>query len=208
MIKKVLYFLALCCVAQALRAQTYTNPVVGDKDVPDPGVILYNGAYYAVTTATEASKFPIRQSTDLVNWKVVGYVFPQDHKPSWVGNDYWAPEIHIVNNKFHVYYTGREASTGILCIGVASSSSITGPYTDKGSPLVKNPNVGSIDCHVFTEGGTSYLIWKDDGNGNNPPLPLLLCCILCRPNLLSWCRQKQISSWALYQIPSADSQIQ
>ena len=173
MIQRLLCLLAICYAAQALRAQTYTNPVVRDANVPDPGVILYNGAYYAVTTADvgNADKYPIRMSTDLVNWKQVGYVFPQAYRPQWVGNDYWAPEIHIVNNKFHVYYTGREASSGILCIGVATSDSILGPYIDKGSPLVKNLTVGSIDSHVFKEGDVSYLIWKADGNGNRPPIP-------------------------------------
>lgn len=31
-------------------AVAYTNPVQGNRDSPDPGVIYYDGAYYAVTT--------------------------------------------------------------------------------------------------------------------------------------------------------------
>ena len=172
MIQKLICFLAICYAAQALRAQTYTNPVVRGVNVPDPGVILHKGHYYAVTTGGSASgKFPIRVSTDLVNWKHVGYVFPKQHEPKWVSDSFWAPEIHVVNGKFHVYYTGREASSGILCIGVASSTTILGPYTDKGSPLVKNTTVGSIDSHMFKDGNTSYLIWKADGNGKTPRIP-------------------------------------
>ena len=69
MIQKLLCFLAICYAAQALRAQTYTNPVV-HVNVPDPVVILHKDHYCAVITGGSASgKFSIRVSNDLVNWK-------------------------------------------------------------------------------------------------------------------------------------------
>jgi beta-xylosidase len=58
--------------------------------------------------------------------------------PSWARCcDFWAPEIHFINDYFFLYYTARD-STGKLTIGAAYSKDILGPYTDKGSPIVTN----------------------------------------------------------------------
>jgi hypothetical protein len=48
-------------------AFAFNNPVIGNANVPDPGAILYEGEYYAITTTNygDASKFPIRKSKDL-----------------------------------------------------------------------------------------------------------------------------------------------
>jgi GH43 family beta-xylosidase len=107
----------------------------------------------------------------------VGFVFPRGHLPSWAlhTDSFWAPEIHVINGKLRVYFTAREPGTNILCIGVATSDVITGPYKDVGHPIVRSSEVGSIDVSVLTvEGGAAteyYLIWKDDGNGNRPQKP-------------------------------------
>jgi hypothetical protein len=47
---------------------SFNNPVIPNKNNPDPGVIEFNGVYYLVATANlyeEANKFPIYKSTDL-----------------------------------------------------------------------------------------------------------------------------------------------
>jgi arabinan endo-1,5-alpha-L-arabinosidase len=118
-------------------ATTYTNPVQGNRDSPDPGVIYYNGAYYAVTTeGWDNHYFPIWMSSTGVDFKQVGWAFPTP--PSWTACcDYWAPEIHIINGKFLLYYTARDSSRK-LTIGAAIADHILGPYNDKGSPLVTN----------------------------------------------------------------------
>ncbi len=70
---------AAAALSAQAQAQTYTNPVV-KVQTPDPGVIYSNGQYYAVTTSgDDADSFPIRTSTDLVNWKQVGFVFPHEY---------------------------------------------------------------------------------------------------------------------------------
>jgi GH43 family beta-xylosidase len=49
----------------------------------------------------------------------MGHVFPQGNWPSWAINDMWAPEIHRVNDNYHVYFSARKADNGRLSIGVA-----------------------------------------------------------------------------------------
>jgi arabinan endo-1,5-alpha-L-arabinosidase len=83
----------------------------------------------------------ILQSTDLVNWSYVGDVFSK--RPRWVGSsNLWAPDIQFFNGKYYLYYTaanagshGRKGSGG--AIGVATSSSPRGPWTDSGGPVVE-----------------------------------------------------------------------
>ena len=126
-------FICLSLYLLANLAYSFNNPVIPNENNPDPGVIYYDGFYYAVTTSNfvnDTQKFPIHKSKDLQTWQKIGYVFPEANVPQWAGliADYWAPELHIINGKFRVYFTARD-KTGILCIGVGSANNIEGPYT-------------------------------------------------------------------------------
>src|ERR1044071_7865970 len=73
------------------RAQTeqgaYKNPVIAG-DYPDPSVIRVGRDYWATSTSGEwAPEFPILHSSDLVNWEVVGAVFPK--RPVWAERNFW-----------------------------------------------------------------------------------------------------------------------
>jgi beta-xylosidase len=59
----------------------------------------------------------------------------------------------------------------MLCVGVAHSKTVTGPFEDIGIPLVRNSSVGNIDPTFFDDvaTGKKYVIWKEDGNGATPP---------------------------------------
>ena len=61
----------------------------------------------------------------------VGYVFPENQWPVWAQTDMWAPEIHFVNNKYHIYYSAKNQITGWHAIGLAISENPLGPYTGK-----------------------------------------------------------------------------
>lgn len=82
--------------------QNFTNPLIDNENNPDPGVIFYEGNYYAVTTTMTSdnvtNKFPIHMSSNLQNWTLVGHVFTKDMLASWTNAsvEYWAPEIHRI----------------------------------------------------------------------------------------------------------------
>jgi len=63
------------------------NPVLpGDR--PDPTVIQIGDTYWASATSNEwAPLFPIFKSSDLQNWELVTYVFP-DGAPGWAVNNF------------------------------------------------------------------------------------------------------------------------
>jgi beta-xylosidase len=154
--------------AAAQRRATYTNPVLAG-DYPDPSVIRVGRDYYATATSSEwGPEFPILHSRDLVNWEIIGTVFPE--RPAWSVGNYWAPEIWQEKGKIYIFYTARKAG-GSLCIAVATANKPTGPYTDYGA--IECQEVGSIDAFpIRDENGKLFIVWKEDANSVNKPTPL------------------------------------
>jgi arabinan endo-1,5-alpha-L-arabinosidase len=82
---------------------------------------------------------PIFRSVDLVHWTYVGDAFAT--RPAWVADDagLWAPEIEFFNDKYYLYYTASNTDLpgSGSAIGVATSTSPVGPWTDSGTPAVE-----------------------------------------------------------------------
>ncbi|HXH99394.1 MAG TPA: glycoside hydrolase family 43 protein [Sphingobacteriaceae bacterium] len=155
----------------AVSANTYPNPL--GPHASDPGVTYTNGTYYAYcTSGSGTGSMPIKWSTDLFTWTDNGArVFPSGQAPAWVvGGAYWGPEVHYINGKYVCYYSAKGAD-GWFKIGVATSSSPEGPFTDKGSPLVSNANYSLIGPTFFRDPATgkNYILWKNNTNALDPP---------------------------------------
>ncbi|PYK60691.1 MAG: xylosidase [Verrucomicrobia bacterium] len=151
--------------ARTDSAAVYTNPVLAG-DYPDPSIIRVGKDYWATATSSEwGPQFPILHSPDLVNWKIVGPVFPK--RPAWAVANFWAPEISEYQGRYFIYYVGRKKD-GPLSVAVATADKPEGPYTDHG-PLVSQED-GSIDPMAVTvEKDERWLIWKEDGNSRKRP---------------------------------------
>jgi len=155
-------------------SSTYTNPVI-ESNTPDPGILALPGGGYAVVAtsdhATEPATEPALQlfhSLDMVSWESKGHVFLPGRWPDWAARNMWAPEIHLVNGTFLVYFSAS-APNGRHSIGVAVSTTDSpfGPYRDLGYPLVyhnEDSLVGPIDQHHFLDPSTGlrWLTWKTD----------------------------------------------
>ena len=166
----LLMLAAMCSAASMTKAAeesavAYSNPVLAG-DYPDPSVIRVGKDFWATATSSEwGPQFPILHSRDLVNWKIIGAVFPK--RPAWATGNFWAPEISEDHGRYCVYYVGRKKD-GPLSVAVAIADKPEGPYTDHG-PLVSQ-EAGSIDpMPVTDEKGERYLIWKEDGNSRKLP---------------------------------------
>lgn len=63
---------------------TFSNPVFW-ADVPDPDVIRVGDDFYMVSTTMHlVPGAPIMHSKDLVNWKIVSYLYDRlDEKPAY-----------------------------------------------------------------------------------------------------------------------------
>lgn len=141
------------------------NPVI--ENVPDVGVINFNGKYYLAGVNTNGGFYI---SSDLVNWKGPVHVFSMDNE--WTknkpfgDNQIHAAEIVYLNGKFHFYwsvnYWGGKHTT--VHVGHAVSDKILGPYVE---PDKKNWFDSRIDPDLFMDTDSClyfYTVKFTDGN--------------------------------------------
>ena len=149
------------------------NPVL-DIDFPDPTVINVNGNYYAYATQGrhegKMNNIQVAFSKDLLNWKYEGDALPQ--KPVWASNtqDFWAPDVQYDSSRkgFVMFYCAKSDDTAYdKCIGVAFSKNPTGPFIDKGTPIIQGKGFADIDpkAIVDPQTGKKILYW---GSGFEP----------------------------------------
>jgi hypothetical protein len=156
-----------------------TTPWVAGRRSPilkglyaDPNIAHLNGRYYIYPTTDgyngwSGSRFKAFSSADLVNWTDHGTILDLATQIDWAADRAWAPTIAYRNNRYYFYFSGATN------IGVATSASPTGPFTDPlGRPLVPAGfrSGQMIDPHSFVDtDGKAYLYW---GNGYAYVVPL------------------------------------
>ncbi|RYY48128.1 MAG: glycosyl hydrolase 43 family protein [Chitinophagaceae bacterium] len=135
---------------------TYTNPVI-HADYSDPDAIRVGNNFYMIASSFNAAPgLPILQSTDLVNWTLIGYVL-QKQFPLEVfskvqhGNGVWAPSIRYHNNEFYIYYPDPDYG-----IYLTKAKNILGPWS---MPVLMHAGKGLIDpCPLWDANGKAYLV--------------------------------------------------
>lgn len=74
---------------------------------------------------------------------------------AWVKKQLWAPDVAFKNNTYYLYFPARDKNC-IFRIGVATSSSPTGPFSPQPEPI---SNSFSIDPAVFIDDDGSAFIY-------------------------------------------------
>jgi hypothetical protein len=158
----------------------YQNPVYSAASMPDP-FVLDNGDkhsdYWAFGTGV---RFPVLHSTDLVHWTAEGTAMTT--RPSWVvgSGDWhpWAPSVIESDQScpgttsggcYVMYYVGLGAQFNVNCIGVATSPTPGGPYSDQG-PLAVADSLGDAGPPAT---GMPVGCGDDAGEGNIDPSPFI-----------------------------------
>lgn len=104
--------------------------------------------------------------------------------PSWAAprQTAWAPDVHQVGKNAYIMCfslkTRAEGPDGKhpQAIGYATANSPSGPWTFASKPLIaeqdpalsKTAVGGAIDPSWFTDGGKTYIAFKNDGNSQQP----------------------------------------
>ncbi|KAB8210287.1 Glycosyl hydrolases family 43 [Aspergillus parasiticus SU-1] len=159
-----------------------------NADFPDPSVIKTDDGYYAFATTANGVNTQIAHSADFKTWNVLdGQDALPGPFPSWVNGSHpkvWAPDVIQRNDgTFVIYYSAATSGTGSKhCIGAATSSSVTGPYSPVQDVLACDKSKGgAIDAAGFKDDdGTYYVVYKVDGNSLNEegsgyhPTPIML----------------------------------
>ncbi|MDR3694851.1 arabinan endo-1,5-alpha-L-arabinosidase [Mucilaginibacter sp.] len=133
-----------------------------DYNVHDPSIKKFGDYYYCYSTdagfgITVRSGIQIRKSKDLVQWEFVGWVFSSlpamgaQYITSQGGTPYdalWAPDIIKIGNEYRLYYSLSSATARLSVIGLATSSSPEGPWTEKGI-AVTSTNDSSVQTNAI-----------------------------------------------------------
>jgi arabinoxylan arabinofuranohydrolase len=142
------------------------NPVIQTIYTADPAPMVYKDTVYLYTGHDEdkSTWFVMKDwhcytTTDMVNWTDKGTPLSLNIF-GWAKKDAWAGQCIFRNGKFYWYVPMSETSGKGMSIGVAVSTSPTGPFTDAiGRPLVHSGD-GDIDPTVFIDDdGQAYLYW-------------------------------------------------
>ncbi len=156
-----------------VSAQLNSNPVL-EGYYADPEIIYSekDQKFYLYPTTDgftgwSGTYFETFSSTDLVNWTPEGKILDLETDVDWAERHAWAPcaiEKEIDGEyKYFYYFTAAQK------IGVGVADEPTGPFIDKGEPIIgfkpEGINRGQeIDPDVFEDpvSGKTYLYW---GNG-------------------------------------------
>lgn len=175
--------LALACVlvvagvnatappAFAAPGRPYTNPLKSFKGA-DPWLEFHNGNYYLITT-TFTNILGIRTSPTLAGLATAPSVQVWSDTTASRGNNFWAPELHLVNGRWYIYYSA--AQVGAPCCDTqrthvleSAGSDPMGPYAYRGILTHGSLGVGGwlIDVSLLRLNGALYLLGSGFVNGS------------------------------------------
>ncbi|MBV9819806.1 MAG: family 43 glycosylhydrolase [Solirubrobacterales bacterium] len=191
----VVVVVALAALLPASAAQA--GPIRDGRTLlscPDPTVLdAHVGGYryyLSCTSDVAPNAFPLRGSNDLVHWHRLGYVFPAGQEPWWAQTSprgrFWAPALYRIEHRWVIYFaaqydprklrlsyaTGGPVSSSTMLIGVATATSLHGPWQSRvlhyrgqfnGIDREKERYGGVIDPSVGrdTATGQLYLFWAE-----------------------------------------------
>ena len=142
------------------------QPPADGRDAPDPFILQDSDRWVLYSTQVGLLNVPVATAPDLATWSPPTDALPE--LPAWAEwGRTWAPGVLPRPGGFVLYFAAHSRATGKQCIGAATSTSATGPFTSPATePLVCQPELGgSIDPYPFVDAdGTPYLLWKADGN--------------------------------------------
>ncbi|MGE3619106.1 MAG: glycoside hydrolase family 43 protein [Acidimicrobiia bacterium] len=146
------------------------RPPVVAADRPDPELEHDGSRWVAYSTNAFAgsaiTNVPVMVSTDMAAWSPAGDALPR--LGSWASPGLtWSPGVVRRGGTWHLYYTALHTASGRQCIGLATSTSATGPFVDgrPGPVVCQLDRGGSIDPDPFVDpDGRAWLAWKSDDN--------------------------------------------
>ncbi len=135
---------------------TYKNPII-HADFSDPDAVRVGDDFYMTASSFNAAPgLPILHSKDLVNWKLINYVFtrqiPLDvfGQPQH-GGGVWAPAIRFHNGEFYIFFPDPDFG-----IYMTKTKNPAGAWSE---PVLVRAGKGLIDpCPLWDDDGKAYLV--------------------------------------------------
>ena len=142
----------------ATYAATVNNPIMY-VDSPDPSIVRVDDAYYMVTTTMHfAPGVPVFKSTDLAQWRTVGYVYEtltNNNKMNLNGDDAygkgsWASSIRYRDGYFYVLTPSYTTNQTHL---YKTADVENGQWTEVTLPFYHDPSL------FFDDDGTAWVFY-------------------------------------------------
>ncbi|ASV29708.1 glycoside hydrolase family 43 protein [Maribacter cobaltidurans] len=153
-----LLFLQVC---KGQDSDTFTNPIL--KDGADPYAILHTDGYYYFM-ATRGDRLDIWRTDDLTKLEsVTPKTIWSPHKKGPNSCCIWAPEIHHIDGKWYVYYTGSDKddegdhSRFVFVLENSSKNPMEGKWIDRGKV---NTKYYGIDGSIFKYNGNLFFLYS------------------------------------------------
>ncbi|KAI4850765.1 glycoside hydrolase family 43 protein [Aureobasidium sp. EXF-8845] len=159
------------------KQQPTLAPFMNGLNFPDPSVIRISDEWWAFSTMSPYNgkdvNVPMAHSYDFNTWTSFGEKDALPTLPSWVNPDVpaiWAPGVvQLASERFVMYYSAAlESNPRLHCLGIASASTVTGPYTPIGSEPWVCPTYqgGAIDPAGYHDpkDNTRWVVYKVDAN--------------------------------------------
>ncbi len=138
--------------------ETFTDPLLPSG--ADPWALWHDGHYYYMHTLS--NRLDLWKTNDLTNLQEAKC------KTIWIPTDpanakhLWAPEIHVIDGKWYVYYAVDDGNTDNHQLYVLENSAqdpFDGAFEMKGRFSTDPDDNWAIDGSLFQHKGDWYLIW-------------------------------------------------
>ncbi len=144
-----------------------SNPITDLQFTADPSAHVFNGRLYVYPShdRNDAQEFDmtdyhVYSTDDLQNWQDHGVVLDLNDVP-WAKKHLWAPDCAFKNGMYYFYFPANPKVGKEWVVGVATSTSPSGPFKDAGQPIA---GIGGIDPAVFVDDdGQAYIYWAGPG---------------------------------------------
>ena len=168
-------FATFFSILSVAGAATVNNPIIW-SDSPDPAIVRVDDAYYMVTTTMHfAPGVPVFKSTDLAQWRTVGYAYQRLTENANMnlngqdayGKGSWASSIRYRDGYFYVLTPSYTSNKTHL---YKTADIENGPWSEVQLPFYHDPSLFFDDdgtAWVFYGSGDqiSYVQLNDDASG-------------------------------------------
>lgn len=118
------------------------------------------GYYYMPLNAGNDKEIKIYRSKDLITWEDKGVCF-QRPDAFWGNQDFWAPDMFHYNNKYYLFVTFSNSTSGHRGTSILESTLPEGPYVPvNNSEPITDPTWQCLDATLYIdESNTPWLIF-------------------------------------------------
>lgn len=180
----VLLMTLSCCLLQSIciparaeslpRGTELVNPLIEQR--ADPWCFRHtDGFYYFTATVPEYDRIELRRARTLAGLATaVPRVVWRKHESGPMSYHIWAPEIHVIDGKWYIYFAAGRAediwAIRMYVLECSSADPLGGVWSERGQ-LKTHWESFSLDATTFEHRGVRYLVWaqkdpKIRGNTN------------------------------------------